>query len=101
MSGRCFLPQKECKFVIEMIDSLKKLLKYNLPSYDGILASFVYRSSAGKQNKATLDIEGYIKFTYYIKYKETYPSNKKTQEQINRINAIWVELGMPDKQISS
>jgi hypothetical protein len=39
---------------------------------------------------------------YYLIYNDPYPlEGVKTKEQIDRINDIWIKLGLPDKQISS
>lgn len=102
MSSRCFLPQKECKFVIEIIDSLTNLLKYNLQVYGGLVSGLLYKGDAGQSTKATLDLDGVIATAYYVRYDEPYPLHGiKTQLQIERINALWVLAGFPDKQITS
>lgn len=100
--NRCFLPAKECKFVIDIVDSIQKLLEYNLPQYGGLVAALVYEAPATNKNEATLDLDGYVSFIYYILYKEPYPlDTRKTAEQIERINSIWVKIGLPNKQISA
>lgn len=102
MSTRCFLPQKECKFVIEIIDSLTNLLKYNLQLYGGIVSSLIYDSNAGQTTEATLDLDGVIAAAYYARYDEPYPLHGyKSPIQIERINALWRLAGFPDKQITS
>jgi hypothetical protein len=102
MSSRCFLPQKECKFVIDIVDGIINLLKYNLPIYGGIVASLVYDSNAGQTTEATLDLDGVIAAAYYARYREPYPLNTvKTQLQISRINELWGLAGFPEKQITS
>jgi hypothetical protein len=100
--NKCFLPAKECKFVLDIVDSIQKLLQYNLPTYGGLVSALVYTNTSSNENEATLDLDGYVAIVYYLIYNDPYPlEGVKTKEQIDRINDIWIKLGLPDKQISS
>lgn len=98
MELRCYTNANECKFVIEMIDSFEKLLKYNLPTYGSITSALLYKSSVGSHSKATVTIEGYVSYIYFINYNEKYPEFP-TPEQKEKINAIWDALGHPEKKL--
>lgn len=100
MSSRCFLPQKECKFVIDIIDGLNNLLKYNLSTYGALVSALVYKNTAGQVSDVTLTLDGVIAAAYYVKYNEPYPLyGVKSQLQITRINALWDAIGHPEKKI--
>lgn len=100
MQSRCFLPQKECKFVIEIIDSLKKLLAYVNPGKFGqmVLNFIVFQSKAEQKDSIKLDLVGYMMLIYKRAFKESFPTNP-TPEQKEKINAIWDALGHPEKKI--
>lgn len=100
MSSRCFLPAKECKFVIEMIDSIKKLLKYVNPGkYGQIVLNYIAFSSKAEQTETVkLDLVGYVIYVYVKAFKETYPKDP-TPTQKQRINAIWDAIGHPEKKL--
>jgi hypothetical protein len=98
MSGRCFLPKKECKFVIDIIDSIYKLLDYNLNVYGSLVASLTYTNKAASKNSTTLDLDGYVAVVYFMRYNEPYPKNPTLQQKY-LINAIWEALGHPEKKI--
>lgn len=100
MSSRCFLPQKECKFVIEIIDSLKKVLKFVNPGIFGqiVLNYIVFQSKAEQKDTIKLDIYGYMIFVYKKAFKETFPTDP-TPMQKERINAIWDALGHPERKL--
>jgi hypothetical protein len=99
-SNRCFLPQQECKFVIEMIDTIKKLLKYVNPGKFGqIVLNFIaFQSKAEQTDTIKLDLNGYVIYIYIKAFKESFPTDP-TPEQKERINAIWDALGHPEKKI--
>lgn len=101
MSGRCFLPQKECKFVIDIVDSIQKLLAYVNPGKFGeiILNYIVFQSKVEQTDRIKLSLEGYVIYLYKTAFKETYPHDNPTPLQIERINAIWEALGHPEKKI--
>ena len=100
MSGRCFLPKKECKFVIDIVDSIQKLLAYVNPGKFGqiILNHIVFQSKAEQKDSIKLSPEGYMMYVYKNAFKESYPTNP-TALQIERINAIWDAIGYPEKKI--
>ena len=99
-SSRCFMPQKECVFVIEMIDSIKKLLKFVNPGKFGqlVLNFIAFQSKAEQKETIGLSDEGYVIVIYKKVFKESYPTNP-TPEQKERINAIWDAIGKPEKKI--
>lgn len=101
MSSRCFLPQKECKFVIDMIDSISKLLAYVNPGKFGeiVLNYLTFKSKAEQRDTIKLSLEGYVIYVYKTAFKETYPTQNLTPLQKERINAIWDALGHPEKKI--
>ena len=105
MSGRqrCFLPAKECKFVLDIVDSISKLLAFVNPGKFGqfVLNFIVFQTKAEQKNSITLSLEGYVFYIYFKAFKETYPEEGKTPLQIERINAIWDAIGHPEKKISS
>lgn len=100
MSGRCFLPKKECKFVIDIIDSIQKLLAYVNPGKFGemILKHIIFQSKAEQKDSIKLSPEGYMMLIYKRAFKEQFPTNP-TPQQIERINAIWDAIGHPEKKI--
>ena len=100
MSGRCFLPQKECKFVIEIIDSLKRMLAYVNPGKFGqiVLNYIAFQSKAEQTETVSLDLNGYVIYIYKKAFKESFPS-EPTPEQKERINAIWDAIGHPEKKL--
>ncbi len=100
MASRCFLPQKECKFVIETIDTIKKLLLYVNPGKFGqmILNFITFQSSAQQTDTVSLDLQGYVIYIYKKAFKESFPTNP-TPEQKEKINAIWDAIGHPEKKI--
>lgn len=101
MPSRCFLPQKECKFVIEMIDTVKKLLKYVNPGHFGqlVLNYIAFQSKAEQTETIKLDLNGYMIYVYIKAFKETFPRENPTPVQKERINAIWDALGHPERKI--
>lgn len=84
--------------MIDIIDDIYKLLDYNLNVYGSLVTAFLYKSSASNKNKATLDIEGYVAFVYYMRYDEPYPKNPNISQK-HLINAIWDALKLPEKKI--
>ena len=100
MSSRCFLPQKECKFVIETIDTIKKLLKYVNPGKFGqiVLNYIAFQTKAEQKESIKLDIYGYMIFVYKKAFNEPFPEFPN-QIQKERINAIWDALGHPERKI--
>lgn len=101
MSSRCFLPQKECKFVIDIIDSISKLLAYVNPGKFGqiVLNYIAFQSKAEQKETIKLSPEGYMIYVYKTAFKEPYPKENLTLLQKQRINAIWDALGHPEKKI--
>lgn len=98
MSGRCFLPKKECKFVIDIIDSIYKLLDYNLNIYGSLVASLTYANTAANKSSAKLDLDGYVAIVYFMRYDKPYPSKPNIQQKY-LINDIWDTIGHPEKKI--
>lgn len=100
MSGRCFLPKKECKFVIDIIDSIQKLLAYVNPGKFGeiVLNYIAFQSKTEQTETIKLTAEGYVIYVYKKAFKESFPTNP-TPQQIERINAIWDAIGHPEKKI--
>jgi hypothetical protein len=100
MSGRCFLPQKECKFVIDIVDSIQKLLAYVNPGKFGeiVLGYIAFQSKAEQKETVGMSVDGYVIYIYKKAFQESYPTNP-TPLQIERINAIWEALGHPEKKI--
>ena len=96
----CTLPQKECKFVIDVIDGLKKLLAYVNPGKFGqiVLSYLVFQSKAEQTDTIKLDLDGYMIYIYKKAFKESFPKYP-TPEQKERINAIWDALGHPEKKL--
>lgn len=97
---RCFLPKKECKFVIDIIDNIKKLLAFVKPGKFGqiVLQYLAFQSKAEQKEKIKLSLEGYVIVLYRKAFKESYPEYP-TPSQKERINAIWDALGHPEKKL--
>ena len=100
---RCFFPEKECKFVLDIVDSLSKLLAFVNPGKFGeIVLNFIAFSGKAQQKETVnLDLDGYVIYIYKKAFKEHFPTENRTQEQIDKINAIWDAIGHPEKKISS
>lgn len=98
--NQCFLPAKECKFVIDIVDSIQKLLAFVNPGKFGeiILNYIAFQSKVEQADIIKLDLNGYMIYIYKKAFKETFPS-EPTPQQIERINAIWEALGHPEKKI--
>ena len=99
--SRCFLPAKECRFVIEIVDSLNKLLAYVNPGKFGeiVLNVLVFQSKAEQNDTIKLSQEGYVMYIYVKAFNEAYPLENPTNIQKERINAIWSALGHPEKKL--
>jgi hypothetical protein len=102
MQSRCFLPHRECKFVIDIVDSLQKLLAFVNPGKFGeiVLQYIVFKSEAEQTETIKLSLEGYVMYIYVKAFKEAYPLENITELQKERINAIWDAIGHPDKKLS-
>jgi hypothetical protein len=105
MSGkqRCFLPAKECKFVLDIVDSINKLLAFVNPGKFGqiVLRYVAFQSKAEQKDTIKLELDAYVMYIYKKAFKEQFPTENRTQEQIDKINAIWDAIGHPEKKISS
>lgn len=98
--SRCFLPSKECKFVIDIVDSIQKLLAYTNPGKFGeiVLNLLIFQTKAEQKDTIKLSQEGYVMYVYVKAFKEAYPLENPTSLQKQRINAIWDALGHPEKK---
>lgn len=101
MYRRCFLPQRECVFVIDMISTIEKLLRCNAHVYDSLVyGSLKYKNTAKNENSITVNLEGTVALAYYYRHNEPYPINTvPTELQRERINAIWDAMGHPERKI--
>lgn len=88
-------------FVLTMIDDLKRLLIYLPPGIYGkaIFGTYVYEAEAKQGNTVELNLLGTVMFIYYQIFKEIYPVENPTLQQIERINAIWEAIGHPENMI--
>ncbi len=87
--------------MIEMIDSLKRMLAYVNPGNFGeiVLNYIAFRSKAEQKEIIKLDLNGYVIYIYKKAFNEPFPSDP-TGLQKERINAIWEALGHPEKKLS-
>ena len=102
MSSRCFLPKQECKFVLDIVDSLQKLLAYvNAGKFGEIVLQYIaFQSKAEQKDTIKLSLEGYVMYVYVKAFNEAYPLENLTELQEERINAIWDAIGHPEKKTS-
>ncbi len=102
-SRRCFFPEKECKFVLDIVDSISKLLAYVNPGKFGeiVLKYIAFETKAQQTETVKLDLDGYVIYIYKKAFKKPFPTENRTPEQIEEINAIWDAIGHPEKKISS
>jgi hypothetical protein len=86
--------------VIDVIDSLKKLLAYVNPGNFGqmILNYVAFQSKAEQKETISLDLNGYVIYVYKKIFKESFPIYP-TPEQKQRINAIWDAIGHPENKL--
>ncbi len=66
----------------------------------GVYTPMVFQSKTDQKETITLDDEGFMIYIYVKAFKEEYPKDEKTPEQIERINAIWVALNKPERKIA-
>lgn len=65
-----------------------------------LYASIVFQEKAEQAQTITLDETGYMMFIYVKAFKEAFPKEPYTADQIEKINAIWDALGIPEKKIA-
>lgn len=101
MSGRyCFGVNKECAFMLKLLDQLDKLIFAFRPGkfIDTLTANLVFNDTATQDTVITLDLEGIMRYVYVKAFQEIFPANPEGVE-IERINAIYDALGHPEKKI--
>lgn len=86
--------------MIDVIDSLKKLLAFVNPGKFGqmVLNFMIFESKAQQRETVKLDLDGYALFVYKNVFKQPFPKFP-TPEQKQRMNAIWDALGHPEKKL--
>jgi hypothetical protein len=101
-SASCCTAATECKFVISIVDSLQKMLAFMHPGKfgGGVYTPMVFQSITAQQETITLDDYGFMIFIYVKAFKEDFPKDDPTPEQIERINAIWDALNKPERKIA-
>ena len=86
--------------MIDIVDSIQKLLAYVNPGKFGeiVLGYISFQSKAEQKETVGMSVDGYLIYIYKKAFQESYPTNP-TPLQIERINAIWEALGLPQKKI--
>lgn len=88
---------------MDIVDSISKLLAYVNPGKFGqiVLNYIAFQSKAQQKETVNLDLDGYVMYIYKKAFKQYFPKENRTPEQIEKINAIWDAIGHPEKKISS
>lgn len=86
--------------MIDIVDSIQKLLAYVNPGKFGEIALnyIAFQSKAQQKETVGMSVDGYVIYIYKKAFNESFPTNPTT-EQKERINAIWEALGLPEKKI--
>jgi hypothetical protein len=91
---QCCDPDDECAFIVDIIDSINKLLPF-IPgdNYgDKMFSNLRYDLEAKQTKTSTLTLEGTMMVYYYLVHNQVYPTNP-TRVEIARINEIWQAMG--------
>lgn len=88
---------------MDIVDSISKLLAYVNPGKFGeiVLKYIAFETKAQQTETVKLDLDGYVIYIYKKAFKKPFPTENRSPEQIEEINAIWDAIGHPEKKISS
>jgi len=88
-------------FVLTMIGDLRRLLIYMPIGLYGkeIFGTYVYKAESKVTNAITLNLLGTAMVIYYQVFKEMYPEKNASNDQIERMNAVWQAIGHPENII--